>query len=82
VCLRDGLGLVNQLAVRNYLRSHPESARAYGDLKKRLADQFPNDIDSYVDGKTELILGILRIAGLSPGQLQAIEAANKKPAGE
>lgn len=78
VCLRDSLGLVNHLAVRNYLRAHPETAQAYGDLKKRLADQFPHDIDSYGEGKTELILDILREAGFLPEQLQEIEAANRK----
>jgi len=73
------LGLQNQLAVRDYLRVHPETARAYGELKKQLAQQFPHDIDSYVAGKTDLLLGILRAQGLSPERLVAIEAANRKP---
>lgn len=41
------------LAVRDYLRSHPETAREYGELKSRLAEQFPYDNDSYCDGKEE-----------------------------
>jgi hypothetical protein len=43
-----------------------------------LAVTFPDDIDSYVDGKTELILGILREAGFSSEQLEAIERMNRK----
>lgn len=78
VCPRGSLGLVNPLAVRDYLRTHPDTVRAYGELKKRLAAQFPTDIDSYVDGKTDLILSILRAVGFSPDQLEAIELANRK----
>lgn len=79
VCPRGSLGLVNQLAVRDYLRTHPDTARAYGELKKRLAVEFPTDIDSYVYGKTDLVLSILRQAGLSPDRLEAIELANRRP---
>jgi GrpB-like predicted nucleotidyltransferase (UPF0157 family) len=73
------LGLQNQLAVRNYLRTHPDQAQAYGDLKKRLAQEFPNDIVSYVAGKTDLLLAVLREQGLPEDRLAAIERANRKP---
>lgn len=43
------------LAVRDYLRTHPEEAKQYGDLKERLAKQFPNDIESYVEGKDAFV---------------------------
>jgi GrpB-like predicted nucleotidyltransferase (UPF0157 family) len=66
------LGLQNQLAVRDYLRAHPAMAQAYGELKKHLAQAFPSDIDSYVAGKTDLLLGILREQGLSEERLAAI----------
>lgn len=39
------------LAVRDYLRAHPEEAEAYGVLKSRLAELYPADIDGYCDGK-------------------------------
>ena len=78
VCPRDSLGLANQLAVRDHLRTHPETAKEYGDLKKRLAMQFLHDIDSYIDGKTDLILKILRTADFPRTQLEAIERANRK----
>jgi GrpB-like predicted nucleotidyltransferase (UPF0157 family) len=78
VCPVGTIGVVNQIAVRDYLRAHPEFARRYGELKKRLAMQFPNDIDSYVFGKTDFVLDVLRRAGLSEAQLVSIERVNRR----
>ena len=39
------------LAFRDYMVAHPEAARAYSALKRRLADQHPHDIEAYIDGK-------------------------------
>jgi GrpB-like predicted nucleotidyltransferase (UPF0157 family) len=79
VCSRDNLALANHLAVREYLRAHPEVANEYGELKKKLAQEFTHDMEGYVDGKTDLILEVLRDCGLQPDQLAAIERANRKP---
>jgi GrpB-like predicted nucleotidyltransferase (UPF0157 family) len=78
VCPEGTIGLVNQLAVRDYLRAQPDAARRYGELKKRLAVEFPNDIDSYVFGKTDFILDVLRRVGLSEEQLDSIERVNRR----
>ena len=78
LCPRDSVALANHLAIRNYLRSHPEVAREYGELKKRLAERFPHDIDGYIDGKTTMLLTMLRATGLPPEQLREIERANRK----
>lgn len=43
------------LAVRDYLREHPEKARLYGTLKAQLAAQFPRDIEAYMDGKDAFV---------------------------
>ncbi len=43
------------LAFRYYLRTHPEDASRYASLKADLARKFPNDIQSYMDGKDALI---------------------------
>ena len=43
------------LAVRDFLRKHPEEAKQYGDLKENLAMKFPKDIESYIDGKNEYV---------------------------
>jgi GrpB-like predicted nucleotidyltransferase (UPF0157 family) len=71
--------LINPLNLRDYLRKHPQAAAAYGKLKESLAAQFPEDIDSYVSGKTDFILEVLREAGFSTKQLETIARANRKP---
>jgi GrpB-like predicted nucleotidyltransferase (UPF0157 family) len=81
VCLEGTIGIVNQLAVRDYLRADPDVARRYGELKQRLATQFPNDIESYVFGKTDFVLEVLRSAGLSEAQLASIERVNRRAQG-
>jgi GrpB-like predicted nucleotidyltransferase (UPF0157 family) len=79
VCPEGTIGIVNQLAVRDYLRAYPDVARRYGELKQQLAAQFPNDIQSYVFGKTDFVLEMLRRAGLSDAQLASIESVNRRP---
>jgi len=78
VCPEGTSGLVNQLAVREYLRAHPDVACRYGELKKRLASRFPHDVDSYVFGKTDFILDVLRHAGLTEEQVASIERVNRR----
>jgi GrpB-like predicted nucleotidyltransferase (UPF0157 family) len=77
VCPRGSLGLANQLALRDFLRMNPDVAHEYGILKKGLAKRFPNDIDRYVDGKTDFIVAILNRSGFTPEQLESIEQANR-----
>ena len=79
VCPEDTIGIVNQVAVRDYLRAHPEAAARYGALKKQLADRFPSDINNYVFGKTDFVLEILRCAGLTTEQISKIEHDNRQP---
>jgi len=76
-CPEGSIGLVNQITVRDYLRTHPDAAQEYGLLKKRLAAQFPNDITQYVFGKTDFVMGVLRRAGLDEERLSAIERVNR-----
>jgi GrpB-like predicted nucleotidyltransferase (UPF0157 family) len=78
LCPRNSPALANHLAVRDYLRTHPEAATEYGELKKRLANEFPNDIDSYIDGKTDMLLSILRATGFPSEHIREIERANRK----
>jgi len=78
LCPGDSPALRNHLAVRDYLRAHPGAADAYGALKKRLATRFADDIGGYVDGKTDMLLGFLRSAGLDPAELETIERANRR----
>jgi len=43
------------LAFRDYLREHPVEKKNYGEVKVKLAKQFPYDIKSYINGKDHLI---------------------------
>ena len=74
---RDSLSLRNHLGFRDYLRSHPEAAREYGELKASLAIRFPTDIDSYIVGKSEFILHILGEIGLGEDELTEIRRINQ-----
>lgn len=78
VCVDGIIGLRNHLALRDYLRANPDEAGRYGELKKQLADRFPDDIDSYVDGKTDLILDFLEKAGISEDERNEIRGVNEK----
>ena len=77
VCWRGSTGLRNHLALRDYLRSNPEAVRAYSELKKRLAQEHPHDIDAYIRDKTGFIVGILGQMNLNTDQLESIRQANK-----
>lgn len=46
------------LAFRNYLRENPREAEEYGILKKKLAHDFPYDIEQYIAGKEDLVARI------------------------
>ena len=50
------------LAFRDYMIAHQTEAQQYSDLKRELAKQFPEDIESYMDGKNEFIKQIDRKA--------------------
>jgi GrpB-like predicted nucleotidyltransferase (UPF0157 family) len=39
------------LLCRDYLRTHPDSAAAYAEIKRQLARRFPDDADAYYDIK-------------------------------
>lgn len=79
VCPAANTALANHLAVRDYLRANPDAARAYGELKRRLAVRFAEDVDGYVEGKSAFILDILRRSGFAEADLAAIEAINRRP---
>ncbi|MCD7035685.1 GrpB family protein [Metabacillus sp. GX 13764] len=44
------------LAFRNYLRAHPDAMEQYGALKEKLAAQFPDNMDAYIEGKAKWVL--------------------------
>jgi len=75
-CIQGSAALVNHLTIRDYLRRNPNAAKAYGQLKKRLADEFSTDIDEYGAGKTAFLLDVLAREGFSEADLRAIRDAN------
>lgn len=78
VCPVGNTALANHLAVRDYLRANPAAARAYGELKKRLAVRFADDVDGYVEAKSPFILDVLRRAGFTEHDLADIAALNRR----
>jgi len=79
VCLQDSEPYRNHIIVRDFLRTNPSAVRAYGELKLRLAERFREDIEGYIDGKTDFILEILRGNGFPEDALRRAEAINRKP---
>lgn len=61
-CASGNRSLVRHLAFRDYLRDHPEAVEEYGDLKFDLSAMFPQDIESYIAGKTGFVERVLRLA--------------------
>ena len=80
LCPSTSPALANHLAIRDHLRANPSEAQAYGDLKKRLAIDFANDIDGYVEAKTTFLVAILRKVGFPTEALAEIERINRRPA--
>lgn len=52
----------HHLAFRDYLRTHSEAVKSYGDLKEKLSHKHPHDIESYIKGKEQLAKEIERKA--------------------
>lgn len=51
-----------RLAFRDWLRAHPQEARSYGQLKRRLAAEHPTDREAYTDAKSVWIESVMRKA--------------------
>lgn len=78
VCIEGTENVVNHIMLRNHLRKSEAARVAYGKLKQTLAEKHPNDIDAYVEGKTELITSLLAKEGMNPVALERITMLNRK----
>lgn len=78
LCPEGSPALANHLAVRDYLRNHPAEARAYGESKKRLAVQFADDIEGYIEGKTTFLSSVLENVGFEGRVLDDIARMNRR----
>jgi GrpB-like predicted nucleotidyltransferase (UPF0157 family) len=65
VCPKDGKGYLEHISFRDYLRKHPEAAKAYAELKMKLAEQYRNDIEGYANAKSDFIRNILEKTKIS-----------------
>ncbi|NKM97134.1 GrpB family protein [Rhizobium leguminosarum] len=54
----------DRILFRDYLRDHTDRAKAYADLKRRLAAEAAGDWDFYTGGKTEFVSETVRLAAL------------------
>lgn len=77
LCKEGSIGLKNHLALKKHLLENPLKVIEYSNLKEKLADKFSDDIDMYVDGKTDFILSILREEGIKSSESKLIETQNK-----
>jgi len=59
IYLQDSINYQKQIAFRVYLRKHPKARDEYGELKKKLYEQYQDDRVKYTEEKTEFILDIL-----------------------
>lgn len=67
VCPPESREFRRHVAVRDYLRTHPSDASAYGELKRSLAVRYRDERSAYNDAKKEFVEALLRSA--APGLL-------------
>lgn len=78
-CNEHSVALRNHLALRDHLRSDAKAAKAYGTLKRKLAKQFPDDVDAYGQAKSAFIISVLQRGGsFSNAELEDIERTNRR----
>ena len=76
VVVAGSLALRNHLGVRDVLRTNAELRDRYGAVKLALAAA-TDDIDVYLDGKTDVLMEILQTAGIAADERAVIEAGNR-----
>ena len=65
--LEPGSSEWERLLFRDYLRAHPDAAREYGALKRRVAAEHPDDRVAYAKAKTDFVAAAMRAARQSQG---------------
>ena len=64
VCPKTSQELRRHIAFRDYLRTHPNDAVAYGNIKKEAAKLYPDDIEKYIQYKAGFISELYKKCGL------------------
>lgn len=76
VTVEGCLSLRNHLGVRDVLRARPDLRDEYGAVKLALANH-TDDIDVYIDGKTDVVLKILSEVGFPAHEMSELERINR-----
>ena len=59
VVIYDSEAWHNYLNFRDYLNAKPDEANRYGQLKVELCEKYPDDRDTYLNGKHDLVTELL-----------------------
>lgn len=78
ICLDGCVALRNHLGVRKALREDKTLRDEYAAAKRTLAARELEDIDEYVEGKSDVLQKILRRAGLSEEETEGIKDNNRR----
>ena len=60
VCPKDSKELFKHITFRNFLKNNPDLAAEYSKVKEKAAVLYPDDIDKYIEFKSEIIEKIYR----------------------
>ncbi|MCS6556372.1 GrpB family protein [Curtobacterium flaccumfaciens] len=77
VVAAGSLALRNHLAVRDVLRADPVLRDEYAAVKRRAATE-AEDIDDYIERKSDVLSRVLRAGGLTDDERAAITATNRQ----
>ena len=64
VCLKDSKELFKHITFRDFLKNNPALASEYSKVKEQAALLYPDDIDKYMEFKSEIIEKIYKRCGL------------------
>ena len=64
VCPKDSKELFKHITFRDFLKNNPALASEYSKVKERAAVLYPDDIDKYMEFKSEIIEKIYKKCGL------------------
>ena len=64
VCPKCSEELYRHITFRDFLRINPEAVKKYSLIKEKAAELFPNDIDGYVEYKSQCIEELYKECGL------------------
>ena len=67
----------NLLGLSKFLKSNPIYVEKYSLLKKTNSKLYPDNIDMYVEAKTDLIIEMLKLSGMNEKDLNSIIEVNK-----